>query len=732
MHDVQRTTVGLLFLTLLLSACGDTAPGFESTPLTCTDGQDNDDDGLLDCADPECADQPVCIDAAETPVVGTDLGVDPVDRADAGIPGAEASAPDGGGDYPDGATPAVDSAGPVADSIADAGAGRPDTATADAGIADAIPADATEPDTMAADATVREPDYENTAETCSDSKDNDLDRLIDCDDPDCRSAGHCPAVCGDGRLDASERCDTALRPGTPGACPSSCDDGNACTTDRLVGEGSCDATCTHPSIVDCRDSDGCCPTGCRADNDSDCSPSCGNGVVESGERCDTQIPAASPGACPTSCDDKNACTADQLLNGGTCGAVCAFSPITQCRDRDGCCPSGCHANNDSDCSPSCGNGVVESGERCDTEIPMGAPGQCPTSCNDDKACTADQLLNGGTCGAVCAFNPITQCRDRDGCCPAGCNANTDSDCSPSCGNGAVELGERCDTALQPGQRGACPNACIDRDACTADVLLNAGTCGAICVFNPIAQCESGDGCCPAGCNANDDGDCEAECGNAVVEEGERCDIEIASNREGACPTACDDRKACTLDTLVGGQTCGAYCRFTPIKECGGLDGCCPAGCNANNDGDCKPECGNGVLEKGERCDIRIPAGRKGSCPTSCDDGNACTSEKLADAGTCQARCESSPPRVCLSTDYCQVGECEPKSGRCVFRDRSCDDRNLCTVDRCSSRMRKCVNQPISCDDGNRCTADSCIPSTGKCVHLPICLTKVPLTFDPLQ
>jgi cysteine-rich repeat protein len=32
------------------------------------------------------------------------------------------------------------------------------------------------------------------------------------------------------------------------------------------------------------------------------------------------------------------------------------------------------------------------------------------------------------------------------------------------------------------------------------------------------------------------------------------------------------------------------------------DGCCPAGANNNNDGDCPPVCRNGIVEQGEQCD----------------------------------------------------------------------------------------------------------------------------------
>ncbi len=68
--------------------------------------------------------------------------------------------------------------------------------------------------------------------------------------------------------------------------PLSCDDGDTCTTDTLVGGGSCDAHCTHAPITAAHDGDGCCPRGANANTDDDCTAECGNGVVEPGEECD--------------------------------------------------------------------------------------------------------------------------------------------------------------------------------------------------------------------------------------------------------------------------------------------------------------------------------------------------------------------------------------------------------------------------------------------------------------
>ena len=213
----------------------------------------------------------------------------------------------------------------------------------------------------------------------------------------------------------------------------------------------------------------------------------------------------------------------------------------------------------------CGNHVVDLGETCD--------GNCPAQCNDGNACTADSLAGGAaSCDAACRFDPITACTSGDGCCPAGCTVATDSDCSAFCGDGVIEPGETCDGA-------SCPTTCDDHVACTADILAGAASsCSAACSFVPITACAGGDGCCAPGCNANNDGDCSASCGNGVVEPGETCD--------GNCPTSCGDANTCTLDSLQGTPgACNVVCAHDAVTACT-ADGCCAAGCYSSDDMDC--------------------------------------------------------------------------------------------------------------------------------------------------
>jgi cysteine-rich repeat protein len=259
----------------------------------------------------------------------------------------------------------------------------------------------------------------------------------------------------------------------------------------------------------------------------------------------------------------------------------------------------------SNCMLACGDGVVNAVELCDIGIVAGQPGACPTDCDDGDACTMD-VLSGDSCQSACINSEITSNINGDGCCPAGSDSTLDSDCPVVCGNAIVEPGETCDIAIAPGLGGACPEAadCVDGVACTTDVLVDGGTCTATCQNDPITLPVNDDGCCPPGATVADDNDCSASCGDGVVSPGETCDTAIAAGNPGACPTLadCADTDACTNDTLVSAGTCNAVCSNTPIIVIGPADGCCPPGGNANNDADCSPVCGNGVIETGEQCD----------------------------------------------------------------------------------------------------------------------------------
>jgi hypothetical protein len=366
-------------------------------------------------------------------------------------------------------------------------------------------------------------------------------------------------ACNDGKLDPNETCDPLAS--CPNACPAI-----SCQTRTLEGAGTCAAKCVDgPLQTACINGDGCCPPTCNKSNDDDCQVTCGNSIVEPGELCD---PLAS---CPASCAPLG-CQLRTLQGAGTCAARCVNSGMqTACVNGDGCCPAGCNAVNDTDCGPGCGNNVIEPGELCD---PLAS---CPTACPPIQ-CQLRTLTNAGTCQAQCVNAGLqTACINNDGCCPAGCNANNDNDCTPTCGNNVVEKGETCDPL------GSCPASCPQL-ACQLRKLDNAGTCQAACTPDGFqTKCVNNDGCCPAGCNANDDNDCKPFCGNAIVEKGETCD--------GKCPKCTAKSPYTCYEDKGSAATCDLVCN-SPITTCGAAnDKCCPfdsqGGCGSTTDGDCK-------------------------------------------------------------------------------------------------------------------------------------------------
>jgi cysteine-rich repeat protein len=294
-------------------------------------------------------------------------------------------------------------------------------------------------------------------------------------------------------------------------------------------------------------------------------------------------------------------------------AVCGDSRTSgdeQCDDGNSNNDDGCTEQ----CTFSCGDGLLGASEACDTAIAAGSDGACPTTCDDGNGCTQDTLI-GTSCQTACTYAIIAEPAEGDGCCPEGASSSTDPDCAVVCGNGIVEAGETCDTAIAGGEAGACPIGCDDGQACTTDALDNAGTCTAACGNAPITAPADDDGCCPAGATIGNDNDCSPGCGDGVVTPPETCDSAIPSGA-GACPTACDDGNACTSDRLLSGGTCNASCATMPITTPVNGDGCCPEGADARSDNDCAPECGNRVVEPGEQCDDGNRTAGDG-CSASC-------------------------------------------------------------------------------------------------------------------
>ncbi len=532
--------------------------------------------------------------------------------------------------------------------------------------------------------------------------------------------------CGNGRVDPDETCDTAIAPGDPGGCPLSCDDHIPCTRDTRMGS-DCTVSCSHEEIRDAMPFDDCCPAGASHDGskpDSDCSPTCGNGVVDKGETCDTAIRPGMLGACPVTADCRPVTCVDDRgpISNNTCSAVCSWNPIVAPSGKaiDSCCPPGATRDSDIDCPTACGNGVWEmdtGGEHCDPGIPPGVMGACPTSCDDGDACSIDYFVTNG-CQAQCDRTWITTPISGDGCCPPGATNATDDDCPPSCGNGVVERGERCDGDSCPTTCPVPPPGTLGRRGCLLNVVVgDPNLCAAHCEITTVDACDPDqkDGCCPEGCTPNNDPDCSPACGDGFVQTtlGEECDTGMVG-ASGGCPTSCDDKKPCTDDYLVRAGTCYARCVHMPVTDHRPGDGCCLPGATSYLDPDCPSTCGDGIVDRPtEICDFGVGAG----CPTSetCQSKDKCTTYALTGRSDfCSAACVATPITACVGGDLC----CPPG---CTAVDDSdcpaiCGDGVVETSERCDRAIT--AGQPgacdRTCDDGDACTFDQASGSVEGC------------------
>lgn len=181
------------------------------------------------------------------------------------------------------------------------------------------------------------------------------------------------------------------------------------------------------------------------------------------------------------------------------------------------------------------------------------------------------------------------------------------------------------------------------------------------------------------------------CGDGVLGGAETCDP-VAS-----CVSACaDDGDVCTREVLVGAAaTCDVECTHPRITACSPRDGCCPAGCNSTNDSDCSA-CGNGQLDRGEKCD---PAG---TCPSSCTKPNACTSATLVgSAQACSAECRYAPITACVAGDNCCLPGCTPATdGDCGV----CGDGVCQAAETCEGCVEDCGRAPPTATVTAVCTS----------------------------
>ena len=444
--------------------------------------------------------------------------------------------------------------------------------------------------------------------------------------------------------------------------------------------------------------------------DSGADPACPGGagcLCVANDDCDAVMCMEGPGgkrcaqSCVDTCDQGFTCA--QVPKGSDVVLVCVSSWSRLC--------SPCEETKD--CNHA---GVINA--RC---VDAGAAGSyCGSGCVSDDdcpdthACKNAKDVDGNTgkqCLPVDSAGKLTTCT----CSENAVNLALKTACSKSVAEGGKELvclGEaQCKKAGQPALcQAAAPTtetcdgldndcdgdtdeaSCDDNNVCTKD-SCEAGKGDKGCGHAPVkdgATCDADGSVCTVG-DACQSGTCEAgpakNCDDKNSCTKDSCDLATGCTQIADNGVPCDDENPCTV-----GDVCTAtQCKGGKAKVCTSTEFCVVAKCDMTKDGACGFE------------------NRKSG--TTCDDGNACTSNDGCEDGSCLGA-----KTKCDDTNPCTDDSCDAKKG-CVYKANvaPCDDGDPCTLlDKCIGALCK-AGAAKGCDDKESCTVDSCDKSTGKCV-----------------
>ena len=444
--------------------------------------------------------------------------------------------------------------------------------------------------------------------------------------------------------------------------------------------------------------------------------------------CEESACKLAPALAGTACDDGKKCTSEDACDDqGVCDGK------VTCADADTCKEAFCS----------------EVGE-CDYK---NVPAAQKRPCDDDNKCTDNDICGFGTCNGSPIQVAVT-CDDNNSCTTDACDAKAGCTHTSKAKGESCEDGDKCTTG----------DACDDAGKCVAGIAVTCTPTG------PNAQCQKGvcdkdNGCVftdqPDGVTCNDGSSCTSPdeckkgvCGgekiadavppNACVEitcdgtgatpklttknapngvscsDGDSCTQSDKCNN-GVCkgtPTNCNDGNACTTDAC---DAATGVCKSTPVTD----GAACDDGSKCSTKDTCiKGECKGEDYKVSGICDDGNPCTNDGCVPQSgcfsvakntgaCDDGNKCTEADACVSGKCIGK-----DKLCNDNNPCTNDSCDKDTGNCQAKqfDGPCDDGNACTKsDTCVDG--KCSGPQVDCDDKNSCSTDICDTVKG-CQHLP--------------
>lgn len=536
-------------------------------------------------------------------------------------------------------------------------------------------------------------------------------------------------------------CDATNKAGscTPTTLPCYCD-----------SYGSCVGTTTCAGITQCKEGDGCCPSGCDCKTDTDCDPAYNN-VCKSNADCKekpqdnpcTEDTCEDPGQCDSKCLRNNiksgevfGCTGNIGCGTGNSGCHCdsgiCVPDITSCSETD----PGNDVNTAGGCSGENGHWL----DACTTTV-----GSSPAVNQYQCSGTNCVLVYGSP--AICLDNVCYTPKCTSGACGQDAVTGTDTGCSGSCTGGSWA----CDGAgVCRCYAGCTGSISASPDPCT----LSGGNCGSTvswttynCVDTKVEYGQGGSRSLiweqdsnPAGSYVN----WIDATGYNFYLVNKATGLDLGSvfvyGIQPIVTTPCSshgDSGSCHLDTkCIWCSGCSAVFTLSGgcvdsvascTKSC--VKGSCGATCAANSD--CTPKtcdptscsctgtwCGDGNCDSGETCsgcpgDCNGKTANCGSqiccsgiCKTpacysaaNCADDIACNSKSCELAGTCGAYCKYTIFGCVPGDGCCPAG--------CTFPpDPDCSCANGAqNCERCSSLPNKPYtwvkwwdNDGTPCDD----------------------------------
>jgi len=414
------------------------------------------------------------------------------------------------------------------------------------------------------------------------------------------------------------------------------------------------------------------------------SPLCGNGWLDAGEQCETNIP------CPAGFFCTNLCQCSSLPSSAS-----SFSSVQSVP------------------SAVCGNGRLEIGEQCDDYNIINGDG-CSFACFTERGWSCSGLVS--LCSPLCGDGLRAgeeQCDDGNLFDHDGCNHlckidsifsssassyavlySSSSSTAARCGNGRLEGIEECESGLYPCPLGfSCNNTlcrCFAVTSSRASSRISSVPSIPLCGNNLLEvgeQCERSIPCiigtCSSSCTcveASSESSSSSsgssvvyaiECGNTLLEPGEQCETGVV------CPS---------------GFFCSNLCQCSSLPVVSSVP---------------SAVCGNGIMESDEQCERGFPC-YAGLCDSWCQCGDVSFSSS-----------SEASSLVVMRTSVCGNGVAE--------EDEQCDDGNMVATDGCSLACQfelgySCFGEPSNClpvcgdglqmppeecDDGNNADGDGC-------------------------